>query len=279
MESWRQERRMRDFVGGGGPQSDGCSETFEVSDETISSTNRFKRIGKDHSETFTLFASLALELRITIWELAVAAATPALPGSIYPFPLEPEHPEDCLESAKRLYRQSNTTPNLLMILSILHVSQEFRNVALKTYGLLDVPIISPMLFRSSVDFLSFHDMHHMKEYTDMGTSYKFYRNPGVKVKRVNIAAHFAWPDSPFRSSNVYRKEPVEDPAREIWKLILLFEDLEHIISHFLDIWFYENSPNKHGLLRSRDDMELQRFLKDYAHWEKNLTDYFRRLFG
>ncbi|KAF7939786.1 hypothetical protein EAE99_001591 [Botrytis elliptica] len=83
-----------------------------------------------------------------------------------------------------------------------------------------------MLFRPSADFLSFYDMHRMKEYTDMVTLYKFHQSSGVKFKRVSIAAHPVWPKYPFRSNTVFQREPVQDPAREIWKLILLFEDLE-----------------------------------------------------
>ncbi|KAF5869726.1 uncharacterized protein Bfra_010926 [Botrytis fragariae] len=141
-----------------------------------------KRISNDHSEAFTLFTSLGPELRIAMCELAVAAATPTLLELIYPFPYEPEHPEDCLKSAKWAYRQLITTSNLLMNLNTTRFSRVPRR-GIKIYGLLYVPIISPMLFRPSVDFLSFHDMHDMKECTDMGTPYKFYQNSGVKVKR------------------------------------------------------------------------------------------------
>ncbi|KAF7939787.1 hypothetical protein EAE99_001592 [Botrytis elliptica] len=81
-----------------------------------------KRIGNHHSEAVTLFASLGPELHIAICELAVAAATPALPELIYPFPHQPEHPEDCLESAKWAYRQLTTTPNLLMTLDTTRFS-------------------------------------------------------------------------------------------------------------------------------------------------------------
>lgn len=49
-----------------------------------------KRIGDDHIEVSTLFASVTLELRVTVCEFAVAAATPALPELIDPFPLEPD---------------------------------------------------------------------------------------------------------------------------------------------------------------------------------------------
>ncbi|EMR86998.1 hypothetical protein BcDW1_4404 [Botrytis cinerea BcDW1] len=96
------------------------------------------RIVNDCIEAFTLFGRLAPELRITICELALAAATPDFPKLIRPFRLEPEQPEDCLESAKKSHHRSNTTPNLLKILSTLHVSKEFRDVALKILGILDV---------------------------------------------------------------------------------------------------------------------------------------------
>ena len=49
-----------------------------------------KYIGNDRIEAFTLFGSLAPELRITICELALAAATPDFPGLTRPFRLEPD---------------------------------------------------------------------------------------------------------------------------------------------------------------------------------------------
>ncbi|KAF7896332.1 hypothetical protein EAF00_006346 [Botryotinia globosa] len=81
------------------------------------------RIGNDHSEAFALFASLGPEFRIAICELAVAAATPALPELIFPFQNQPELPEDCLESAKWADYQSITTPNLSMTLNTTRFSR------------------------------------------------------------------------------------------------------------------------------------------------------------
>ncbi|TGO36183.1 hypothetical protein BHYA_0133g00250 [Botrytis hyacinthi] len=49
-----------------------------------------KRIDDDHIEAFTLFASVVLELRVTMCELAVTAVTAALPELIDSFPLEPD---------------------------------------------------------------------------------------------------------------------------------------------------------------------------------------------
>lgn len=111
-------------------------------------------------------------------------------------------------------------------------------------------------------------MYHMQEYTDIGKPYKFYQNYGAKVKRVAITTNPAWPSCPLRSSNIYWRGPVEDAARDIWKLILLFEDLECIVIQFRDIWSYETSRNKHGLLMTQYEPELQRLLREHAQWEK-----------
>ncbi|KAF7858534.1 hypothetical protein EAF04_009134 [Stromatinia cepivora] len=112
-----------------------------------------KGTGDDPGRIFTFFTKLPPELRVAIFELALAAATLVLPETIRLFPVDVEagSQKACLGRPKRFHRSPNMKSELLTILAMLQVSQEFRNVAPKRFGILSGSLTRPIWLRPSVD--------------------------------------------------------------------------------------------------------------------------------
>ncbi|KAI9642810.1 hypothetical protein NHQ30_008543 [Ciborinia camelliae] len=142
-------------------------------------------------KTFTLFPCLPPEIRIIICELALAAATPALPECIRLFQGRVKSkPQDIYDTKYEIiYYRRKLTPELSNIHAMLQVSREFRKVVSKQYGLFN-GLFRPLLLRPTVDCFDFLDIDHFEQYIDEASlSSSGFGNTGVMVKRFSIRCY------------------------------------------------------------------------------------------